>query len=125
LASYRPYGFADLALRNGGLVRREGGEDFLKMKPICPAWDQGYRWRHASISRLKTNMRICIPNTLATEQKLTRDGVPSEVQKHLLGLDHDAQPNGSDAVVFVYFHGKLGEWHLAADCFEVLENVKK
>jgi hypothetical protein len=71
-------------------------------------------------------MRICIPNTLANEQKLIRDGVPLEVQVRLLGLEHDARPDGaSGATVSVYFHGKLGEWHLAADCFEVLENVKK
>jgi hypothetical protein len=49
-----------------------------------------------------------------------------EVQVRLLGLEHDARPDGaSGATVSVYFHGKLGEWHLAADCFEVLENVKK
>ena len=106
------------------MVRGEDGENFLKMKPICPAWDQGYRWRHASISRLKTNMRIYLLNTLATEQKLERDSVPSEVQVRLLGLEHNARPDGSGAVVSVYFHGKLGEWHLAGDCFEVLEPTK-
>ena len=70
-------------------------------------------------------MRIYIPNTVATEQKLDRDSVPPEVQIRLLGLEHDARPDGSGAVVSAHFHGKLGEWHLAADCFEVLENVKE
>ena len=69
-------------------------------------------------------MRIFIPNTIATEAKLDRDSVPPEVQIHLLGLEHDALPDGSGAVVQVYYHGKLGEWHLAVDCFKVVENVK-
>lgn len=71
-------------------------------------------------------MRIYVPNTLATEQKLDRDSVPAEVQIRLLGLEHDARPDGtSGAVVSAHFHGKHGEWHLASDCFEVLENVKE
>ena len=70
-------------------------------------------------------MRIFIPSNDATEKKLNRDSVPLEVQIRLLGLEHDARPDGSGGVVNIYYHGKLGEWHLAADCFEVLETVKE
>ena len=69
-------------------------------------------------------MRIYIPDNPTTKQKLDRDSVPAEVQIRLLGLEHDARPDGFGAVVQVYFNGKLGEWHLAADCFEAVETMK-